>query len=252
MRALGPIMLCLALAAGAQAQRRGGATGGMGGFGGGMGGVGRSPAFGGSRGAAFGGFQGSRGFGTFRGGFVGSRGSNSLFRGGFHDGYGTRFGLLGSYYIPSYSWGLGLGYFPGYAGFGLGNDYGYYPYSYYPYDYSPNVTVVYPSAPAQQTVTPIYVERAHPVLKNYDQYGQQRQPVAAGRENASHENGSPIYLFAFADHSIQAASAYWVDGRTLHYINMQREEKQAPVDSLDREFTLRLNEERRVTVQIPE
>ncbi len=247
MRALGPIVLCLALASGAQAQRRGGASGGMGGVRGGMGGVGRSPSFGGGRGAgaAFGGFRGSGGFGSYRGGFTfGAQGSNPLFRGGFHDGYGTRFGSLGGYYVPSYGWGLG--YFPGYAGFGLSYDYGYYPYSYYPYDYSPNVTVVYPSAPAQQTVTPMYVERAHPVIRDYDQNGQERQPPTASREN-----GSPIYLFAFADHSIQAASAYWVDGRILHYINLQREEKQTPVDSLDREFTLRLNEERRVTVRLP-
>jgi hypothetical protein len=161
--------------------------------------------------------------------------------------------------------GFGLGY-----GYGYGSPYlGYgYPYlggyadgcGYDPYDYSygytaaPAVTVVYPQA---QTMAPVYVmpqpERANPVTHEYDQYGQEvrggssqaQTPAASGRAS------SPIYLFAFQDHVIRAANAYWVEGKQLHYVTLQHEERQAPLDSLDRALTLQLNRERQVPLQLP-
>ena len=63
----------------------------------------------------------------------------------------------------------------------------------------------------------------NPSLREYDEYGQQRQPAAgnpaAGTPAA---NGSPLYLIAFRDHSIRAAAAYWLDGRTLRWESMRR------------------------------
>jgi hypothetical protein len=258
-------MSCL-LAGGALAQRGGGHGGGMGG--GGM----RSAGSGGMRSGGGSGFRGSGGSG-FRGGSGGivRGGGYSGFRGGYNNGYGYRgsYGYRGNYgyrgygfrnnffyggysYWPSY-WGLRYGVWPGYySGYA-----GYYPYDYgygYGYDsayetpayYSqPNVTVVYPSAQTQAVPNTVYVERANPVVREYDQYGQEvAQPAGGG-------TSSPIYLIAFKDQMIRAAISYTVSGGTLHYVNLQHEEKQVPLDTIDRDLTIRLNRERRVSFQLP-
>jgi CO dehydrogenase/acetyl-CoA synthase gamma subunit (corrinoid Fe-S protein) len=89
------------------------------------------------------------------------------------------------------------------------------------------------------------VDRARPVTREYDQFGQEiRPPAAAGA-------GSPVYLIAFNDHVIRAAVSYFVDGRTLHYVTLEREERQVPIDTVDRALSLQLNRERQVPFQLP-
>jgi hypothetical protein len=235
MRVLLSITFCFLLAGSATAQRGGGARGGGGGFHGG---------------SVGGGFRGGGFTGGFRGGFGG---------GGFRGftGFGYRnYGFYGGY-SP---WGLGFGYsyWPGYYGYPY--DYSYPAYSYpsysYPaYDYntSPNVTVIYPNQ-AQGMPTNVYVEPARPVTRSYDEYGQEVQGAGGGNSgggSAAGGGGSPLYLVAFKDHVIHAAAAYWVDGKTLHYVTLQHEEKQVPLDSVDREFSARLNRERHVQFQLP-
>src|SRR5207248_2118906 len=160
---------------------------------------------------------------------TGFRGGHGGF-GGFRGGNFGRFGFRGFYgrnywpflYYPSY--GFGYSYWPGFY------DYGYnsYPvYSYPEYQPASNVTVVYPQQ-AQTAPAPVYVERANPVVREYDEYGQPvGQPAAAFSGSSS---GSPLYLIALRDQTIRAAAAYWVDGKTLHYVTLQHEEKQAPLD----------------------
>jgi hypothetical protein len=89
------------------------------------------------------------------------------------------------------------------------------------------------------------VDRDKPVFSEYDQYGQEVPAPSRGG------NSSPIYLIAFKDQMIRAAISYSVDGPNLHYVTLQHEQKQVPLDSIDRELTLRLNRERRVTFQLP-
>jgi hypothetical protein len=220
-----------------------GGGGGMGGgmHGGGMGGGGfrGGGGFGGSHGGGgnFGGFHGGSGFTGFRGGFGG---------GGFHNGFGFNRGFYGGGYY-------GGGYYPslGY-GYGYGPEYYDYVYPYpnyvssgysYPANYSSPVNIVYPQ---QQAPTVVYVDRAHPVSHEYDQYGQEVNPGAAS------PSSSPIYLIAFKDHEIRAATSYRVDGRTLHYMTLQNENRQAPLDSVDRDLTMQLNRERRVQLSLPQ
>lgn len=232
MRVLLQIGLCCLLANGAMAQRGGGARGG-GGFHGG--------------GSVGGGFHG--------GGFVG---------GGFHGGggfigSGFRGGLAGGfrgYYAPylyNYPW-YGSGYYyPGYYGYSpyIGaypyiSDYGYPAYD-YSYPASPNVTVVYAQqpAPAPDAVpVPVNTNVVPASGHTYDQYGQEVKP-------AENSDASPIYLVAMKDHTIYAASAYWVDGKTLHYVTLQHQEKQAPLDQVDRSLSQQLNRERRVAFHLP-
>jgi hypothetical protein len=261
MRILASIALCCLLAAGAMAQRGGGRVGGGGGFHGSIGGGGFRGSMGGSGfrgsgGALGGGFHGPIGGGFFRGGVrPGFRGGPG---GGFRGGFGG--GFRGGFPWP-YAFGYGYGY--GYPGYGFGSywpyDYGYSPYvSAYPYigggysypayssgysddpgaygasyNAAPNITVIYPppETPAQSS------------MHTYDEYGQEVGPAAS--------NSSPIYLIAMKDHTIYAASSYSVEGSTIHYVNLQHEQKQAPLDHVDREFSAQLNRERRVNFQLP-
>jgi hypothetical protein len=237
------IALCFALAAGSAMAQRGGGGGGArggGGFGGGM----RSG--GGSVGGGGGGFRGGGGFvgGGFNRGFVGNRffvGNRGFFGGGFWPGWGG-----GWWGWPG--WGLGWGG----LGWGLGyadsydNPYGYYPNygngyagGYAGYQTSPNVTVVYPPAPPQPVT---------PVIREYDQFGQEIRPGGGG----SPANTSPIYLIAFNDHTIRAAASYYVEGRTLHYVTLDRQELTAPLDTVDRNLSQALNRERQVPFSLPQ
>jgi hypothetical protein len=219
------------LVGGAVAQHRGGGGGGGG-------------SRGSSGGFSHGGSIGSVGHGGFGGGF-----SNG-FRGGFSNGFRGGFGFdrfCCGFGYPYYGYGLGLGYWP-YYGYG---DYYNYPPAYYPdaynsypaYQPSPNMTVVYPQT---QQAGPAYADRATPVMRDYDQYGQQLRPAGSG--NGS---GSPIYLIALKNHNIYAASSYSVDGGTLHYVTLEHAEKQVQLDEIDRDMTVRLNGERHVAFQLP-
>ena len=237
MRILLTITLGCLLAGGGMAQRGGG---GHGGGGGGFHG-------GGSMGGGFRGGGGSFG-GGFRGGIGGFRSGFGGFRSGFGFNRGFGFGLGLGFYGGYYGYPYGYGYWPGYYGYPYDSyysDYGYgYPaYGYsYPASYStsPNVTVVYPNQ--AQAQAPVYVEHASPVTHEYDQYGQEVRT----------SSGSPIYLIAFQDHVIRAAASYWVEGRTLHYVTLQHEEKQVPLDTVDRDMSMRLNQERHVQMQLPQ
>ena len=222
------IALCCSLAAGAGlAQRRAGGGFSSGGSrGGGI-----------ARGGGGGGFNGGGGFRG--GGFTGGGG----FRGG-GIGIGRSSGFRG-YYSPYFysGYGLGYGYSPWYS------DYGYnsYPdYSYPVYQSSPNVTVVYaPPAPAPAPST-VYVERPNSATREYDQYGQQ-----TNRPTSSADSAAPVYLIAFRDHSIRAAAAYWAEGGTLHYVTLEHEQKQAPLNTVDRDLSEQLNRERRIAFSLP-
>jgi hypothetical protein len=188
---------------------------------------------GGSIGGGFrgGGFTG----GGFRGGGIGI-GRSWGFRGGFYGGY------YGGYYSPYlYS---GYGYWPSYPYYGYGYD-AYPAYSYPVYQPSPNVTVVYPQASEPST---IYVEPPNPAAREYDQFGQQTNRRAA---SSSTDSASSIYLIAFRDHTIRATAAYWVEGATLHYVTLEHEHKEAPLSSVDRDLSVQLNRERRVTFSLP-
>jgi len=238
------------------AQRGGGGHGGGGGMGGGSHGGMGGGGYGGSRGGGMGG-GGYMGGGQRGGGYGGSYGGG--FHGPIYGGHpysGLR-GIRGfgfSYGYPYYGYGgfgLGLGYYGGYGP-------GYYGYSYPYYDsymgngdyyggggYASasqpnNVTVVYP--PQQPAMVYMDSQPAHPVTHEYDQYGQ---------EIKRDGTGAALYLLAFKDKVIRAATAYWVDGKTLHYVTYEREQKQAPLDTVDRDLTMRLNGERHVEIQLP-
>lgn len=226
MRYLAQLLLCGLLALPAAAQRGGGMHGGGGVRGGG--------GFH-SGGGFHGGFTGS----GFRGSGFGFRGSGFNRFGGFHHGFfprnrfffGAGFGFWPSAYsYPYYDWGYP---YYGYSAYDWG-----YPSANYDYGYNASPPVV-----IYQNQTPpvtVYEPPARPEIREY--------PDPA----PSQAYEKPIYLIALRDQdNIRAAEAYWVEGSTLHYVTLQHEHKQAPLDSVDRAFSSRLNRERRVDFRLP-
>ena len=141
------------------------------------------------------------------------------------------------YWDDPYGYGYGCYVDPAYtSSYGAG----------YEYNPSPNVTVIYPANPQTSRSTR---RPSQPVIRNYDGYGQEVQSAPRRRP---HTAGSPIYLIATKDQAIRAAASYWVEGKTLHYVTLQHEEKQIPLDSVDRQLSWDLNRERRVPFQLPQ
>ena len=207
-------------------------------------------------------------------GFGGGVGINRGFNGGFNRGFGDRDGDRGFDGFRGGGWGWGGGWPAWDWGYGIypyDDGYPYYGYSYPNYDYSypyynygypysengyayspgyaPNVTVI---NPPEQTSQISSEQHASPVVRNYDQYGQEITPSRAGSNAAAGpaSNSSPIYLVAFKDGTIRAVDSYNVKGDTLHYVTLQHEEKEAPLDSVDRNLSQRLNRERNVAFSL--
>jgi hypothetical protein len=250
MKTLLSLSLLVLLAGTASAQRRGGA-----GFASGRAGAGFAAGrVGGSSGAHTGGYRGGflSAHAGFAAGWSGYRGHGGYHGFGGYRGYGVYGGYSGvrgwgyPYYSdygwsPAYGWGFGLGYRNGYSDWEWGDwDYPRYP------AHSPNVTVVYaPPAPAPRSTT-VYVERARPVVREYDEWGQEH-PVSS----TPSASVKPIYLIAFRDGVIRAARSWSVAGDTLRYVTEQNEQRSAPLSSIDRPTSERLNRERRVPFRLP-
>lgn len=238
------------------AQRGGGGHigGGGGGFhgGGSMGGGMRSaPSV--SRGFSGGGInRGSIGSG-FRGGSTGVyRGGGNIggFRGGVNRGY------YGGYRGGYYGGGLYLGYGWPYYGYGWGYPYsGYWPGyydGYYPYDYGYDSSYYdYPSG-SYYPSTDYYDSNAQsgpPVVIN--QNLAPPNPPSAGSTADSYYRRPDYYLIAFNDHSIQAVTAYHVEGDQLYFTTRDHVEKHVALSTVDRRFSEQLNRDRRVQFQLP-
>lgn len=92
---------------------------------------------------------------------------------------------------------------------------------------------------------PPLVGNGQPIMRQYDEFGQELWPPAAVA-------GSPIYLIAFKDRVIRPAESYWLNGQTLHYVTLEHAEKTVPLDTVDRDLSAQLNRERRVQFQLPQ
>jgi hypothetical protein len=227
---------------------RGGGGGGHGGGGGGhAGGGGMHGGGGGMRGG--GGFRGGgfRGGGFRNGGFRGGRGFGGRY------GYGYGYGLYGGWGW-GYPWIYGgdLDFLDsddcafwnncyGYPQYGY-PDNGYYPpYPSYAPSYSepaPGVVIVSNQLPPQQSVVQ---EPPRPEVWN--------APPSTTTQAKKYEE--PLYLLAMNDGTIRAVLAYWIDGKTVHYVTMDHMQKTTPLGSLDRGLSERLNRERNVAFSLP-
>jgi hypothetical protein len=59
------------------------------------------------------------------------------------------------------------------------------------------------------------------------------------------------YLIAFKDSEVRVADQYWVSGRTIFYLTPDRLKLSAPLSSVDRTLSERLNGERNVAFVLP-
>ncbi len=103
------------------------------------------------------------------------------------------------------------------------------------YPPSSNVTVVYP--PPVQTQSVFVIE--NPDLRRaelQDRYEPARQIT---------------YLIAFKNSVVRVADQYWVSGNTLYYVTTDHERMTAPVSSVDRPLSKRLNSEKDVAFYLP-
>ncbi|HTS61884.1 MAG TPA: hypothetical protein VMH28_07655 [Candidatus Acidoferrales bacterium] len=241
VRILVRVVLCGCLAVGiGLAQRGGGHAGGMGGGHVSMGGGGHVAVGGGYHG---GGYYGGARYGGYYGGH---------YYGGYYGGRYYGYPYYGGYWPY---WGFGFSYWPGYSYgypyYGYGYDYPYYSYPSYSYSY-PASSYSYPQAQPGSNVTVVYppqqAERANPSMTEYDQYGQPVRRDSGVPSSAGGGGGgsSPVYLIAFKDRTIRAVSAYWSEGGNLYYVTMDHQERQAPLDTVDRSMSEQLNRERRV------
>ena len=64
--------------------------------------------------------------------------------------------------------------------------------------------------------------------------------------------GQVTYLIAFKSGVVRLVDQYWVSGNTLYYLTADHERRAAPVASVDRALSVRLNSERNVDFNLPE
>ena len=76
-----------------------------------------------------------------------------------------------------------------------------------------------------------------------------RYPTSSGRQSSYRT--PDFYLIAFTDKIIQTALTYYVDGDTLHWTTREHEERQAPLATVDRDFSYQLNRDRKVEFRLP-
>jgi hypothetical protein len=131
-----------------------------------------------------------------------------------------------------------------YLGYGYGGFYGDYGYqsfndSAYPPAAEPdgsNATVIYPASPPVAATI-------HSVIHEYTQPEDYGTPPERG-------NQPILYLIAFRDKTIRAAMTYWVADGTLHYLDTDHQEKQAPLSAVDRDLSAQINRERHIPFNI--
>lgn len=74
---------------------------------------------------------------------------------------------------------------------------------------------------------------------------------AVTEEQARLAASAPVYSIAFKDHTIEAATSYWADGRMLHYLTPQGSHVQVRVDLLDLNLTTRINRAKNLDFNLP-
>ena len=84
------------------------------------------------------------------------------------------------------------------------------------------------------------------------QYQQQYPPQVQTQPQSANESNQPqFYLIAFTDHSIQAATAYKVEGDQLYWQDRENKEHHTSLSRIDVPFSQQINRDRNVDFQIP-
>lgn len=171
-------------------------------------------------------------------------------------GGGGRHGYGGVVAVPVPVVVGGYGYYDGYSGYEQ-------PPAQYPQPVQgqPNITIVLPPQPApNQAYYQGQEAPARPSVREYgpEDYGKTepgsnvRIYQVPPRAEAPAVADEPVmFLIALKDNSIYTASAYWVEGDTLHYITTRGEHNQVSLDLVDRETSAKLNRGRKAEFRLP-
>ena len=144
---------------------------------------------------------------------------------------------------------------PGHAGTSLIPYPVYFVGNYLQYDppQAPLADSYYPT-PGQSDAAPVVIVNQYfrpdaPMTPQVDLGG----PIARTEPRVTAENQDKdiIFLIAMKDHTIYAASAYWVEDSTLNYITIQGSQNSASLDLVDRDLSRRLNRDRKVAFGLP-
>ncbi len=76
-------------------------------------------------------------------------------------------------------------------------------------------------------------------------------PVAPPQLTPTNQDRDVIFMIAMKDHTIYAASAYWVEDGALNYVTIQGDQNSVSMDLVDRDLSQRLNRDRRIAFGLP-
>ena len=105
--------------------------------------------------------------------------------------------------------------------------------------YPPPYASYYAPYPASQPV--VVINQSPPVIVN-------QSPPVVIREYPPRQI---TYMIAFKDSVVRLATAYWVSGTTLYYVTTDHKQKTAPLATVDRGLSERLNGEQQVAFTLP-
>lgn len=198
------------------------------------------------------------------GGHVSSGGRAGGFHGAVAGGYRGGYSVYGGYggYRGNFRNNPGFAYHRYHYGYGYGS--GYWPWLYaYPffdygdaYDSGYDTGYTYPSYD-YGSAPPVVIYQQQPPPQYYAPPPEPVQPEAPPPDTSTAAivrpaDGEPVYLIALKGQSnIQAAITYWVEGDTLQYLNLQRQQKHVPLDSIDRTVSSQLNHDRHMDLILP-
>lgn len=76
-------------------------------------------------------------------------------------------------------------------------------------------------------------------------------PAVTPQLTPTNQDRDVIFMIAMKDHTIYAASAYWVEDGTLSYVTIQGDQNSVSMDLVDRDLSQRLNRDRHVAFGLP-
>jgi hypothetical protein len=118
---------------------------------------------------------------------------------------------------------------------------------------TPAVIVVNsPPAPSARIVVGGYAVGYPPAVPSAQVVVVNEIPRVVVRESPQdYQPSSTPYFIAFTDSSVRLADAYWVGNDTLYYVTSAHALEQAPLNSLDRTLSQRLNCEKNLPFYLP-
>jgi len=144
---------------------------------------------------------------------------------------------------------------------------GGYPVAPLPYDpgyagYDPSLAYGYGPAPAVVVNPNFQPDAVNPVVRDYSNLTDQPPNVTQLSPQAPRnvqsldspqlrDDQPTIFLIAMKDHTIYPVIAYWVEKDMLKYVTVETVVKSVPLDQVDRDLSIQLNQQRNLDFRLP-